>query len=623
MTETYHTLYTESVKNPNVFWKNQAKRLSWFKSFTKVKETSFTPGQVSIKWFQDGELNACYNCVDRHIEDKGDQVAILFEGDEEGFQESLTYTELHEKVCRFANGLKSVNVKKGDTVVIYLPMMMEGAIAMLACARIGAVHSVVFGGFSGESLASRIQDCGAKVLITCDTAKRGGKNIPFKETIEKALSISGTECIEHVIMLSKNDGDSTYISMNTLMEKSSPDCPCEVMNAEDPLFILYTSGSTGKPKGVLHTTGGYLLYAALTHEYVFDYQPGDVHFCTADIGWITGHSYVVYGPLCNGATTVMFEGIPGYPDYGRLWRIIDKYQVNIFYTAPTAIRTLRSQGDYFVKSSSRKSLRVLGTVGEPIDHTAWQWYFDIVGDGRCYVADTWWQTETGGHLLTPIAKLKTPLEPGSVTTPFFGIQAALVDNDGHEIKGAGSGNLVLLDSWPGQARTLFKDHSRFEETYFSIFPGKYFSGDGATRDEKGFYTITGRVDDVLNVSGHRLGTNELESAITEHAYIAEAAVVGFPHEIKGQGIYAYVVAYDQSHATDHIKQEIIQHVRKLIGPIATIDKLQFTDSLPKTRSGKVMRRILRKIAENQLDSIGDTSTLSDPNVVERIIQGRL
>lgn len=623
MLDTYDNLYQQSLVNPEIFWGERAERLSWSKPFTRVKNTSFEPGHISIKWFEDGELNVCYNCVDRHLEDKANQVAILFEGDEEGTGASLTYAQLYEKVCRFANVLKSQGVKKGDTVVIYLPMIMEGAIAMLACARIGAVHSVVFGGFSSESLASRISDCGAKILITCDTASRGGKPIPFRETIEKALTLPGTEAIQNVIMLFKNVPDPAYISFEEAMAQSSMDCPCEPMNAEDPLFILYTSGSTGKPKGVLHTTGGYLLYAAFTHEYVFDYKPEDVYFCTADIGWVTGHSYVVYGPLCNGATTLMFEGVPSYPDYGRFWRIIDKYKVNIFYTAPTAIRTLRSHGDALVQSTSRKSLRVLGTVGEPIDHTSWQWYFDIVGDKRCYIADTWWQTETGGHMITPIAKLKTPLQPGSVTKPFFGVNLALVDNEGKTIEGEGSGNLVILDSWPGQARTLFNNHPHFEKTYFSTFPGKYFSGDGATRDVQGFYTITGRVDDVLNVSGHRLGTNELESAITEHSHIAEAAVVGFPHDIKGQGIYAYVVTYDITKAGDSLAKDIVNHVRKVIGPIATLDKIQFTDSLPKTRSGKVMRRILRKIAENDIASIGDTSTLSDPSVVDRLVKGRV
>lgn len=622
---SYEEAYDFSIKDPEGFWGEQAKRLDWIKPFTKVKNTSFEPENISIKWFEDGVLNVSYNCIDRHLSDKADQVAILFEGDEEGTQDQLTYRQLHEKVCRFANVLKSLDVKKGDTVVIYLPMILEAAIAMLACARIGAVHSVVFGGFSSESLASRIEDCQAKVIITCDETKRGGRVIPFQGNVEKALALPETECIEKVIMIQKTDSPvpAKYFPYYELTERASAECAPEPMNAEDPLFILYTSGSTGKPKGVLHTTGGYLLYAAFTHAYVFDYKPGDIYFCTADVGWITGHSYVVYGPLCNGATTVMFEGVPNYPDYSRFWKIIDKYQVTIFYTAPTAIRALRSHGDSFVKLTSRKSLRVLGTVGEPIDATSWQWYHDVVGEGRCYISDTWWQTETGGHMITPIAKLKTPLVAGSVTRPFFGIKAALVDSHGHELEGAGSGNLVILDSWPGQARTLYRNHAHFEKVYFSAYKGKYFTGDGAERDAQGFYKITGRVDDVLNVSGHRLGTNELESALTKHDHIGEAAVVGFPHDIKGQGIYAYVVPYSMDEVNDNLRKELIQHVRSLIGPIATIDKLQFTDGLPKTRSGKVMRRILRKIAEGEINTIGDTSTLSDPSVVERLITGRL
>ena len=621
----YNDMYAASIVNPDDFWREHAGRLHWSKPFSRVKNTSFAPGNIFIKWFEDGELNVSYNCIDRHLGDKGDQIAILFEGDEEGTQDQLTYRQLHDKVCRFANALKSLGVQKGDTVVIYLPMILEAAIAMLACARIGAVHSIVFGGFSSESLASRIEDSKAKVLITCDKTKRGGRTIPFQNNVEAALTLKGTECVEKVIMVQKTSAPvpEIYYSYGDLMEKASPDCPPEPMNAEDPLFILYTSGSTGKPKGVLHTTGGYLLFAAFTHEYVFDYRPSDIYFCTADIGWITGHSYVIYGPLCNGATTVMFEGVPNYPDHSRFWKIVDKYQVSIFYTAPTAIRALRSHGDTFVKMTSRESLRVLGSVGEPIDATSWQWYFEVVGEGKCYIADTWWQTETGGHMITPLAKFKTPLVPGSVTKPFFGVKAALVDTHGHEITGAGSGNLVILDSWPGQARTLYRNHDLFEKVYFSAYPGKYFTGDGAERDEQGFYKITGRVDDVLNVAGHRLGTNEMESALTKHIHIGEAAVVGYPHDIKGQGIYAFVVPYSMSEATEALQKELIQYVRQIIGPIATIDKLQFTDGLPKTRSGKVMRRILRKIAEGEIHAIGDISTLSDPSVVERLIKGKL
>jgi len=624
----YQKLYQESISSPEVFWAEQGKRLSWSKSYTKVKNTSFSPGKVSIKWYEDGELNACYNCLDRHIPKRAEQVAIIFEGDVPGISEKITYTALLTRVKKCANALKSLGVTKGDRVIIYLPMIPEAAVFMLACARIGAVHSIVFGGFSSESLASRIADCSPKVVVTADVSNRGGKVVPLKENVDKALVFPGAECVERVIVVSKNNQNfsstiSRDVDYEVLVKDQSNDCPCEVMNAEDPLFILYTSGSTGKPKGVLHTTGGYLVYTSLTHEYVFDYQEGEVFWCTADVGWVTGHSYVVYGPLLNGATTLMFEGVPNYPDYSRFWQVIDKYKVNIFYTAPTAIRALRSQGDEYLDTTSRKSLRILGTVGEPIDPTSWQWYFDAVGKGQCYVVDTWWQTETGGHMITPIARFQTPAKPGSVTLPFLGVNVGLVDADGKLLEGKGAGNLCILDSWPGQARTLYNAHDKFEQVYFSTYPGKYFTGDGAERDKDGYYWITGRVDDVLNVSGHRLGTNELESAIVKHEHIAEAAVVGYPHDIKGQGIYAYVVPYHMGDVSAELTKELIQYVRHIIGPIATLDKVQWTDGLPKTRSGKVMRRILRKIAEGDVTSLGDTSTLSDPSVVDRLISGRV
>ena len=627
--EKYESMYKGSIEQPEVFWAVQSKRIDWFKQPTIIKNTSFE-GDVSIKWYEDGVLNACFNCVDRHLPKKENDVALIWEGDDPNDDAKVTYGELLSEVSRLANALKALNVKKGDRVIIYMPMVLEAVYAMLACARIGAVHSVVFGGFSPDALRNRIDDCEAKVVLTADEGVRGGRNVPLKYNVDAAVEGSG---VEKVLVLKHRGGDINWnesrdIWWNSLVDAQSDVCPCEEMNAEDPLFILYTSGSTGKPKGVLHTTGGYMVYASLTHEAAFDYREGEVYWCTADVGWVTGHSYIVYGPLANGATSLVFEGVPSYPDYSRFWQVVDKHQVNIFYTAPTAIRALLREGDGPVTKTSRKSLRVLGTVGEPINTEAWLWYYEVVGDGRCPVIDTWWQTETGGFMVTPLPC--HTLKPGKAMKPFFGIKPALVDNDGNILdddaerdeRGAIEGNFVMLDSWPGQMRTVYGDHERFIQTYFSTFPGKYFSGDGARRDRDGDYRITGRVDDVINVSGHRLGTAEIEDALDEHPQVSESAVIGYPHDIKGQGIYAYVTLFEGVEATDDLKRDIVKTVRSIIGPIATPDIIQFTESLPKTRSGKIMRRILRKIAANEESSIGDTSTLADPSVVTDLIKGR-
>jgi acetyl-CoA synthetase len=620
----YSRMYEESVHSPDAFWGEQGKRLHWIKPYSRVKNTSFT-GEVQIRWFEDGTLNACYNCVDRHLATRADQTAIIFEGDSPSTQRHISYAELHENVCRLGNVLKSRGVKKGDRVTIYLPMIPEAAYAILACARIGAVHSVVFGGFSPDSLAGRIQDCDSTVLITADEGRRGGRNVPLKANADAAL----TQCpnVTDVIVVRHTGGGIGWVEGRDIWYHEAAyaaarDCLPEEMKAEDPLFILYTSGSTGRPKGVLHTTGGYLVYVAMTHQYVFDYHDGDVYWCTADVGWVTGHSYIVYGPLANGATTLMFEGIPNYPDFSRFWRIIDKHKVSIFYTAPTAIRALMREGDSYVTATSRKSLRVLGSVGEPINPEAWLWYYNVVGDGRVPIVDTWWQTETGGILITPLPGA-TPLKPGSATRPFFGVKPQIVDGEGRVLEGACEGNLCIVDSWPGQMRTVYGDHKRFIETYFATFPGKYFTGDGARRDEDDYYWITGRVDDVINVSGHRLGTAEVESALVAHAKVAEAAVVGYPHDIKGQGIYAYVTLNAGEVPSEALRKELIVWVRKEIGPIATPDLIQWAPGLPKTRSGKIMRRVLRKIAANEQDSLGDTSTLADPAVVEDLVGNRM
>jgi acetyl-CoA synthetase len=620
----YREMYKASVENPEAFWGEHGKRITWIKPYNRVKNTSFD-GEVSIKWYEDGTLNACANCVDRHLETRGDQTAIIWEGDDPKVDARITYRQLHEKVCKLANVLKAQGVRKGDRVTIYMPMIPEAAYAMLACARIGAVHSVVFGGFSPDSLAGRITDCGSTCVITADEGVRGGKKIPLKSNTDAAIEKSGG--VKTVIVVKHTGGDIGWVDGRDVWyhaetEKAAADCPAEEMSAEDPLFILYTSGSTGKPKGVLHTTGGYMVYASMTHQYVFDYHDGDVYWCTADVGWVTGHSYIVYGPLANGAVTLMFEGVPNYPDTSRFWQVVDKHKVNIFYTAPTAIRALMQGGDGPVKKTSRKSLRVLGSVGEPINPEAWRWYHEVVGDKRCPIVDTWWQTETGGILITPLPGA-TALKPGSATLPFFGIQPQLCHHEGSVIEGAGVGNLCMTDSWPGQMRTVFGDHQRFIDTYFSQFAGRYFSGDGCRRDEDGYYWITGRVDDVLNVSGHRLGTAEIESALVAHPLVSEAAVVGYPHDIKGQGIYCFVTLMAGAEATDALKTELVQWVRKDIGPFAAPDRLQWAPGLPKTRSGKIMRRILRKIAEDDYGNLGDTSTLADPDVVQDLIDNRV
>jgi acetyl-CoA synthetase len=621
----YDALYERSVRDPEGFWGEIGQRLDWIKPYSKVKNTTFGPPDVAIKWFEDGTLNVAVNCIDRHLATRGDQVAIIWEGDEPGVDEQITYRQLHERVCKFANVLKAHGVKKGDRVTIYLPMIPESAYAMLACARIGAVHSVVFGGFSPDSLGGRIEDAQSSVIITADEGLRGGKHVPLKKNTDAALDrvAKGNET---VLVVRRTGSPVAWtpgrdVWLHEELEKVSADCPPEEVSAEDPLFILYTSGSTGKPKGVVHTSAGYLVYTALTHQYVFDYHDGDIYWCTADVGWVTGHSYIVYGPLANGATTLMFEGIPNYPTMSRFWDVVDKWKVNIFYTAPTAIRSLMGAGDDHVKSASRASLKLLGTVGEPINPEAWEWYYNVVGERRCPVVDTWWQTETGGILITPLPGA-TALKPGSATRPFFGVQPALVDDKGELIEGAAAGNLVILDSWPGQARTLYGDHERFVQTYFSAYKGMYFSGDGCRRDEDGYYWITGRVDDVINVSGHRLGTAEVESALVSHPKVVEAAVVGYPHDLKGQGIYCYVTLITGEIWTDDLHKDLIMHVRREIGPIASPDLVQFAPGLPKTRSGKIMRRILRKIAEDEFSNLGDTSTLADPTVVDDLINNR-
>ncbi len=619
----YLDMYQRSIEDPESFWAEQAEQhVSWFKTWDRVMNVDF--GKGDIKWFEGAKLNVCYNCVDRHLESRGDQVAIIWEGDDPEVDISITYNELYESVCKFSNVLKNRGVEKGDCVSIYMPMIPEAAVAMLACTRIGAIHSVVFGGFSPEALKDRILDSDCKVVITADEGPRGGKNVPLKANVEKALESCPNVHTTVVVRRTGNDvpGDATRdVWYQDAMAIASNDCPPEHMDAEDPLFILYTSGSTGKPKGVLHSTGGYQLYTAITHKYVFDYKEGDVYWCTADVGWVTGHSYIVYGPLANGATTLMFEGVPTWPDAGRFWQVVDKHNVNIFYTAPTALRALMGQGNEPVKKSSRKSLKILGTVGEPINPEAWEWYYHIVGSGRCPIVDTWWQTETGGICITPLPGA-TALKPGSGTTPFFGIQPALMDPEGNELDGAASGNLVIKNSWPGQMRTIYGDHQRFIDTYFSAYKGYYTTGDGARRDEDGYYWITGRVDDVINVSGHRMGTAEVESALVLHDAVAEAAVVGYPHDIKGQGIYAYVTLMVGIEPTEQLRNSLLDLVRTEIGPIAKPDVIQWAPGLPKTRSGKIMRRILRKIAENELTSLGDTSTLADPSVVNDLINNR-
>ncbi|MBO6813608.1 MAG: acetate--CoA ligase [Rhizobiaceae bacterium] len=626
--DKYKEMYERSVSDPEGFWGDEGKRLDWIKPYTKVKNTSFEYPDVSIKWYEDGTLNVCENCVDRHLEERGDQTAIIWEGDEPTDDKHITYKELHEQVCRLSNAMKDLGVKKGDRVTLYMPMVPEAAYAMLACARIGAVHSIVFGGFSPDALAGRIVDCQSDFVITADEGIRGGKKIPLKANTDAACDIAEKQGqkVKSIIVVKRTGSDINWVDgrdvwYEDVCSAASTDCPPEEMGAEDPLFILYTSGSTGKPKGVLHTTGGYLVWAAMTHQYVFDYQEGDIYWCTADVGWVTGHSYIVYGPLANGAITLMFEGVPNYPTNARFWEVCDKHKVNQFYTAPTAIRALMQHGDDPVTSTSRKSLRILGTVGEPINPEAWEWYFNVVGEGRCPIVDTWWQTETGGHMITPLPGA-TPMKPGSATLPFFGVQPQLVDNDGKPVEGAADGNLCIIDSWPGQMRTVYGDHERFVQTYFSTYKGKYFSGDGCRRDEDGYYWITGRVDDVINVSGHRMGTAEVESALVLHPAVSESAVVGFPHDIKGQGIYCYVTLMNGVEPTDELRTELRNHVRKEIGPVASPDAIQWAPGLPKTRSGKIMRRILRKIAEDDFSNLGDTSTLADPGVVDDLVENR-
>ncbi len=622
--DKYLAMYQQSLDDPDGFWGEQGKRIDWFKPYTKVKNTTYGPGDVSIKWYEDGTLNASYNCLDRHLDTRRDQTAIIWEGDDPADSKSFTYGELHAAVCKFANGLKSLGVKRGDRVTIYLPMIPEIAFAVLACARIGAVHSVVFGGFSPDSLAGRIHDCHSNIVITSDEGVRAGRIIPLKANTDDALESCPT--VDHCVVVNRTGADINMAAdrdvwYHDLIADQSDECGAEEMGAEDPLFILYTSGSTGKPKGVLHTTGGYMVYASMTHQYVFDYHDGDIYWCTADVGWVTGHSYILYGPLANGATSVMFEGVPNYPDASRHWQVCDKHQVNIYYTAPTALRALMREGSDPVTKTSRESLRLLGSVGEPINPEAWLWYYNVVGEGRCPIVDTWWQTETGGIMITPLPGA-TALKPGSATRPFFGIQPALVDSDGNLLEGAASGNLCILDSWPGQMRSLYGDHDRFIEAYFSTYPGKYFAGDGCRRDEDGYYWITGRVDDVINVSGHRMGTAEIESSLVGHHDVAEAAVVGYPHDIKGQGIYAYVTLNAGLDGDEELRKELILWVRKDIGPFAAPDLIQFAPGLPKTRSGKIMRRILRKIAEDDFSNLGDTSTLAEPAVVEDLIENR-
>ncbi|HEX6992527.1 MAG TPA: acetate--CoA ligase [Gammaproteobacteria bacterium] len=623
----YEALYRQSIEDPEGFWREQAKRIDWIEPFTQVKDVSYDAQDLHIRWFADGALNACANCLDRHLPARANQTAIIWEGDDPSEDRRITYGELHEEVCRFANALRELGVKRGDRVTIYMPMIPETVAAMLACARIGAIHSVVFGGFSPESLRGRIEDCGSRIVITADEGVRGGKKVPLKANVDAAIEKLGADKVDTVVVVRRTGGnvpwyDGRDLWYHELLEKADSHCPVEVMNAEDPLYILYTSGSTGRPKGVLHTTGGYLVWVSMTHEHVFDYHDGDIYWCAADVGWVTGHSYIVYGPLSNAATIVMFEGVPTYPDASRFWQVVDKHGVNIIYTAPTAIRALMREGEEPVKRCSRKTLRLLGTVGEPINPEAWEWYHRVVGDGRCPVVDTWWQTETGGILITPLPGAIAQ-KPGSATKPYFGVKPGIVDGDGNLLEGEAAGNLVLLDSWPGQMRTVFGDHQRFVETYFTQFPGKYFTGDGARRDADGYYWITGRVDDVINVSGHRMGTAEIESALVAHPKVAEAAVVGFPHELKGQGIYAYVTLVAGETPTDELRSELVDWVRREIGPIATPDFIQWAPSLPKTRSGKIMRRILRKIAANDYQELGDTSTLADPSVVADLVEQRM
>ena len=625
--DDYQKMYAASVEDNEGFWAEQAMRIDWFKPFTETKDVSYAVDDVHIKWFADGTLNACYNCVDRHLPEKKDDVAIIWEGDDPNNDSKITYGELQRRVSLFANALKSIGAKRGDRITLYMPMIPEAAIAMLACARIGAVHSVVFGGFSPEALAGRINDCESNIVITADEGVRGAKTIPLKANVDAAASNPLVTSLEKVLVIKNTNNEIAWTEgrdewLHELEKEVESECPCEEMNAEDPLFILYTSGSTGKPKGVLHTTGGYMVYASLTHEYVFDYHPGDIYWCTADVGWVTGHTYIVYGPLANGAITLMFEGVPNYPDASRFWEVCDKHQVNICYTAPTAIRALMREGETPVKKTSRASLKILGSVGEPINPEAWEWYYHVVGNAQCPIVDTWWQTETGGILITPLPGV-TDLKPGSATKPFFGIEPAILNQDGEILEGAAEGNLVILGSWPGQMRTVYGDHQRFIDTYFSTFENTYTTGDGARRDADGYYWITGRVDDVLNVSGHRMGTAEVESALVSHEKVAEAAVVGYPHEIKGQGIYAYVTLMQGENPDDHLLNELKLWVRKEIGPIATPDLIQWAPDLPKTRSGKIMRRILRKVAENDYSNLGDVSTLAEPAVIDNLIDNRM
>ncbi|QPE17652.1 acetate--CoA ligase [Providencia rettgeri] len=622
--QQYNDEYQRSIQDPEGFWGEKGKIVDWIKPYTRVKNTSFDPGHIDIRWFEDGTLNLSANCLDRHLAEKGDQTAIIWEGDDPLSSKNVTYRELHHDVCQFANVLKQQGIRKGDVVAIYMPMVVEAAVAMLACARIGAIHTVIFAGFSPEAVSGRVIDCKAKLIITADEGLRAGRAIPLKKNVDDALANPQVTTVSHVIVYQRTGNAPSWVEGRDLwwhdvIKGVSADCPPEEINAEDPLFILYTSGSTGKPKGVLHTTGGYLVYATLTFKYTFDYHPGEVYWCTADVGWVTGHSYLLYGPLSNGAKTLMFEGVPNYPAVNRMSQVVDKHQVNILYTAPTAIRALMAEGDKAIEGTDRSSLRILGSVGEPINPEAWEWFYKKIGNSRCPVVDTWWQTETGGFMITPLPGA-TMLKPGSATLPFFGVRPALVDNLGEPIEGATEGNLVIVDSWPGQARTLFGDHERFEQTYFSTFKGMYFSGDGARRDEDGYYWITGRVDDVLNISGHRLGTAEIESALVAHPKVAEAAVVGIPHNIKGQAIYAYVTLISGVEPSPELYTEVRNWVRKEIGPIATPDVLHWTDYLPKTRSGKIMRRILRKIASGDTSNFGDTSTLADPGVVEKLLE---
>jgi acetyl-CoA synthetase len=624
--QQYQQQYAESINDADSFWRRIGQRIDWLKPYTQIKDVSFQANDFRIRWYYDGKLNVAANCLDRHLLKHGDKTAIIWEGDDPAQSQRISYKQLHERVNQCANALRELGVQKGDRVTIYLPMIPEIAISMLACARIGAVHSVVFGGFSPDSLAGRIADCDSAVIITADEGVRGGKKIPLKANVDAALSSPGTGCVKHVLVVKRTGSGVAMYNRDQwyadVVDRQSSQCVSEVMDAEDPLFILYTSGSTGKPKGVLHTTGGYMVYAAFTHEAVFDVRENDVYWCTADCGWVTGHSYVVYGPLANGATTVMFEGVPNFPDSSRFWQVIDKHQVTLFYTAPTAIRALMREGEAPVQNTSRQTLRLLGSVGEPINPEAWEWYHRVVGEGRCPIVDTWWQTETGGILITPLPGA-TDLKPGSATRPFFGVQPAIVDGEGRLLEGVCEGNLVILDSWPGQMRTVYGDHQRFIETYFTTFPGRYFTGDGARRDEDGYYWITGRVDDVLNVAGHRLGTAEVESALVAHPKVAEAAVVGYPHDIKGQGIYSFVTLIVDAQPSDALRIELRDWVRKEIGPIATPDFIQWAPGLPKTRSGKIMRRILRKIAANEHDQLGDISTLADPGVVENLVKERM